>query len=555
MADEQRGLLDGLDPEILKQLRAAAAAWGPSDEVQQKAKMRGILDFGLGLLSHSYQPLGVAAGQAGLLGVQGRDQYLQQDAQQRSQGMQGVTQMMNLQNMMQQSKDEQQYRQVRAGQVAAQGQPVAPTLPQFGMGDRGIGQQPSPQNVPRLSTSKMSDYQKAIADAQYLEQKGVATKYVDAAYAKAEKLRPEVNKEFDAADAAGNPVKVVMYKDGSREILHDIAPKPDYKQVNLGGTEGFYDPNTKKWSGQFDKTQTLESVASNAVTMRGQNMTDARSRDALAAQDNEPMSPAAIDNAAARYNIDGTLPAMGMGRNARTDRKEVLNRAAELASASGLSGDDQRIQQIGNKANTASLAKLGQQATMVGAFEKTFNKNADLVLEYSNKVDRTGAPIANKWINAGKRAVTGDPELSAFDVAVKSASNEYAKIISGSMGNTVMAEGEIKKVEGMLNAAQTPEQVKEVIAFMKRETQNRMAGFKEQDKELRDRMRGKSASSDATSDISSQSYGQGASQGSQSAGVPQSRYKGGVVVQLPDGKYKDFINQKYADQFRAAAGL
>ena len=41
----------------------------------------------------------------------------------------------------------------------------------------------------------------------------------------------------------------------------------------------------------------------------------------------------------------------------------------------------------------------------------------------------------------------------------------------------------------------------------------------------------------------------------QSAGMPQSRYKSGVVVQLPDGKFKDFVNQRYADQFKAAAGL
>ena len=51
----------------------------------------------------------------------------------------------------------------------------------------------------------------------------------------------------------------------------------------------------------------------------------------------------------------------------------------------------------------------------------------------------------------------------------------------------------------------------------------------------------------------------GSSQGS-APGAPESKYKMGgrtvgVVVQLPDGRYKDFPNQQYADKFKAAAGL
>ncbi len=199
-------------------------------------------------------------------------------------------------------------------------------------------------------------------------------------------------------------------------------------------------------------------------------------------------SPEAIANAAARYNIDGTLPPMGMGKTGSSGRAAILNEAARQANISGVSSDDQRIAQIGNKANSAALAKIQQQQTMVSAFEKNFVRNADIALEYSGKVDRTGVPLANKWINAGKRSIAGDPELAAFDASVKAVSNEYAKIVSGSMGNTATAEGEIKKIEGLLNAAQTPAQVKAVIELMKRETANRMKGFDEEKEALRSTM-------------------------------------------------------------------
>ncbi|HEY2862782.1 MAG TPA: hypothetical protein VGK37_04085 [Casimicrobiaceae bacterium] len=42
---------------------------------------------------------------------------------------------------------------------------------------------------------------------------------------------------------------------------------------------------------------------------------------------------------------------------------------------------------------------------------------------------------------------------------------------------------------------------------------------------------------------------------SSAPGAPPSKYKTGVVVQLPNGQFKDFPSQQYADRFKAAAGL
>ena len=203
------------------------------------------------------------------------------------------------------------------------------------------------------------------------------------------------------------------------------------------------------------------------------------------------LTPESITNAAARYNIDGTLPPLGMGKAGANMRSQILNEAAVQAKDSGVSPEDQRIAQIGNAANKSSLTQLSKSEAMIGAFEKNFVRNADLALKQSTVVDNTGIPIVNSWINAGKRSVTGDPKLSAYDAAIKATVNEYAKIISGSMGNTATALGEIKKVNELLASAQTPEQVNAVINMMKQETQNRMTGFKEQKAELTSGMRGK----------------------------------------------------------------
>jgi uncharacterized ParB-like nuclease family protein len=56
------------------------------------------------------------------------------------------------------------------------------------------------------------------------------------------------------------------------------------------------------------------------------------------------------------------------------------------------------------------------------------------------------------------------------------------------MGNTAVALAEIKKIEALLNAAQTPGQVKAVVETMKRETANRMKGFEEEKAKLKESM-------------------------------------------------------------------
>lgn len=50
--------------------------------------------------------------------------------------------------------------------------------------------------------------------------------------------------------------------------------------MDLGGTKALRDPITNQIIQQFGKTQTPDSIASGNVTMRGQNMTDARAKEA-----------------------------------------------------------------------------------------------------------------------------------------------------------------------------------------------------------------------------------------------------------------------------------
>lgn len=281
-----------------------------------------------------------------------------------------------------------------------------------------------------------------------------------------------------------------QYEQGVARIQQAASNPQAFSQWKAAAMQGGQSV-TDQLKQQFEQMKQQEQVRQFGITdQRIKSEGDAnRAAASLGAADSpSDLGDDAVVNAAHRYNMDGTLPPMGMGKSGATGRTAILNKAAELAKAAGVLPEDQRTQQVTNKANSSALTQIQKQQTMVGAFERNFVKNADIALELSEKVDRSGMPIINKWVNAGKRSVGGDPDLAAFDASIKAVANEYAKIISGSMGNTATAMGEIKKIEALLNAAQTPQQVASVVNLMKRETKNRMAGFDEEKAHLRGSM-------------------------------------------------------------------
>lgn len=193
----------------------------------------------------------------------------------------------------------------------------------------------------------------------------------------------------------------------------------------------------------------------------------------------------AIDEAAARYVVDGTFPPnIGRGKQGAVLSAKILSRAAEMAKADGKNPEDSRVTQLTNKASAQALGQITKQEQMVGAFEKNALKNLDIAVQASKDVDRTGVPALNRWILAGKKSLAGDAAVAKFHAANTTFVNEYAKIMSGSMGNTVVSDSLRRETETLLATKDTPEQYKAVTDLMKLEMANRMKGFAEQKAEL-----------------------------------------------------------------------
>ncbi|MGL4891221.1 MAG: hypothetical protein ACRC52_10595, partial [Aeromonas veronii] len=96
----------------------------------------------------------------------------------------------------------------------------------------------------------------------------------------------------------GKPVQVAMYKDGTVEAVNGFSPTPKMHFQDLGGQVMAIDQHTGQPMSNFGKTNTPDAImsdrrqrdegaANRGVTMRGQNMTDARAKANQASQDRQ----------------------------------------------------------------------------------------------------------------------------------------------------------------------------------------------------------------------------------------------------------------------------
>lgn len=204
--------------------------------------------------------------------------------------------------------------------------------------------------------------------------------------------------------------------------------------------------------------------------------------------------PAVTDDTLAmdswRYLTDGTLPPnMGRGVQGTAQATKIRNEASRLAKEMGMSPDEIRIAQLTNKNGVQAMGQLAKARAQILQFEKTANMNADLALTASDKVDRTGVPLFNKWLQAGRTAIAGDEEASKFNAANETFVSEYAKVMGGGYGAAASTEGAQSRAHTLLNTAQTQTQYKAVVGQLKAEMANRVKALNGQMEEERGRIK------------------------------------------------------------------
>lgn len=199
--------------------------------------------------------------------------------------------------------------------------------------------------------------------------------------------------------------------------------------------------NAGSFTSPADVNKALENMTSsyNSVQSRKADIA-ARGEEARKTKQTAPsfdpqgiITPEAKEAAAARYNIDGTLPTnLGRGNQGAANTVSILNRAAEKAKEAGNDPEASRIRQIANKASTTALGALSKDLAAIGPFHDMLNTNAKIAVDLAKKIssDRTGSQFVNKPITWLQANAADNPDIAEYLFQMQVVKTEGARILN-----------------------------------------------------------------------------------------------------------------------------
>lgn len=117
------------------------------------------------------------------------------------------------------------------------------------------------------------------------------------------------------------------------------------------------------------------------------------------------------------------------------------------------------------------------------SFKSDFDKNAQMLLQYSNQLDRSKYPIINQAIIRGQQSIVGDPLATQYIQALNTVANGYAKLQNPSLSGQALSDAARSEASDLLNKFQSGVQVDALLnpkyGSMMRESQNRIDAAQE----------------------------------------------------------------------------
>ena len=253
------GLLDGIfnDPQTMGLLSAAAAMAERSGPSTRPTSFGQVMSSGL---------LGGLQGYQGVQDAQTQKAF--RDMQMKRYGMAAEKDQMEMDQIR--AAQEQQKRLTEAYQSFG----AAPNISSVMAAPGRVGPTPERAELIQQQADLSSPYKRNLALAQHLESKGLydqATKL----YETAEKYKPKV-KSWQEVRQGDQVLYAPYFEDGSAgaPVPMEVARKMEFR--DMGGSVAGLDPYTGKQGFNQKKTQSPDSVASNAVQWANHNLSKQR---------------------------------------------------------------------------------------------------------------------------------------------------------------------------------------------------------------------------------------------------------------------------------------
>lgn len=277
--------------------------------------------------------------------------------------------------------------------------------------------------------------------------------------------------------------------------LNDI--KNDFRKANPKASEGELDrmanaalAESKKIGSSNPKTMTfLAFKAKHIAEGDSEGEATMKAYTDIAVGGGKPVDDDTLDLSARLFLETGHMPPLGIGGSAI--RTQILTKAAGIAKEKGYSAEDVVAIQSGVKADQATLTTLTKSLGGTRNFEGTAEREMNLAKEYMEKgAGRSGIPVVNRWIQAGRAGIEGDPDVTQFNTALTSFKNEYAKIMSSPGGNNQQTTDAARaEAEQIINGSQTKQQLLANMDAMRRGMANRIDSIEAEINETQSRLR------------------------------------------------------------------
>lgn len=206
--------------------------------------------------------------------------------------------------------------------------------------------------------------------------------------------------------------------------------------------------------------------------------------------ENNPEDAAVIRAATDEYRLSGKLPS---GKYSGDLIPQILRqRAKDLTADNAGSVADDYLRRANLKSDGTALTKVRTIQAQNEIFEKTMLRNIDNLRATMKTGVGTDFTFINNWVQ-GIRYNLGSGEVPPFEANLITVLDEYAKILSGSFGNTQTSDALRKQAASMLNQYMSQDQITRVLdEAIIPDTQNKLKELELTVEGLQGRIRGDS---------------------------------------------------------------
>lgn len=186
------------------------------------------------------------------------------------------------------------------------------------------------------------------------------------------------------------------------------------------------------------------------------------------------IAPETIEYYAAKSMAGDDSWKVGLGRNKSGQAiiAAVEKKVPEMAKERGLTPAETSSFKATRDALSASLKDRTKFVAASNQFVANFGKEADIVEEYLKPGVGGKSPVLNRWIQAGRQKIAGDPEVSAFDTALRGLAREHQRIVTGVTSNAQLHASAQATADELLNVNMNEAQIRATLKVMREEAKN-----------------------------------------------------------------------------------